>query len=943
MNKTNKYLILVLILGLFSQRANAQIKVGDNPTTINANSVLELESTNKGLLLPRVALTGTSSASPLSAHVAGMTVYNTATAGNVTPGYYFNDGNAWIRIGNAADASKWTNDPSNTRVALTNLSDGTTARTAGTEFVVTDAGRVGIGTTTPTDKLEVNGSIKLTDLPFNLYFGSSERSIGGLNTSAMLHYRSGGRHRFYGDVNSNDGATSNTYEFYMDGEPGTSTAKVVFNKQGIVGIGTTTPNANALLDVSSTNKGLLLPRVELTSTTAFAPLSAHVAGMTVFNIATAGDVTPGEYYNDGTQWIRKAGEVALPDNTVFVSSATNDPNNVTSTFDPATPQAANTMYIVDGDGSTWVWNGTAYVTKAFAVEPWLNYDTNKPATGSTQKLRHYGSIAAGGKGNLISYHTQQFVFGRGNQALATVSSYPVLFGANNVSNGSHFMYGLNNIGNGAGTYSVLLGVSNETNGARQIAIGQGNKHYNTSTYTYLFGINNEISAAAGGSNLAIGSENNVAVTGASTHNYLIGRGNQATSTSTGGNNFLFGYNNTSNNNGYALGFNNTISGPTSTTTSSLALGRSNTISTINAYTLGYNNTITGSGSFAIGKVITVNGTNSIGINAGTTAVTIDQNNVMALMGGNVGIATTAPSYTLSLGGDIARTIGMERRTTDAVGNALSVRAGGAFLGGTDRNGGNLTLMSGTSTGTGTSAIQFQTATPGATGTTDNAPTTKMTILGNGNVGIGTVAPIYKMTVNSTDAISSTFYHNTSSASPTNLWNDPFGGINIINTAANAGNDATSGIKFLMSTAGNPQAAILGIKQSTSSSGLSFWTQNANGSVLERMRINNLGNVGIGTTTPNSRLEVNGTFALTTATSGTANSVVLLSTGTFSTPAAASTNAGRIYIIRNTDATNNVTVNSVVDYGTTTAAAFTLTPSIGSIMIISDGTNWFRIQ
>lgn len=77
----------------------AQLKVGNNPGTINANSVLEVESTNKGLLLPRIALTSTTAVAPLAAHVAGMTVYNTATAGDVTPGYYYNDGTKWVRVG----------------------------------------------------------------------------------------------------------------------------------------------------------------------------------------------------------------------------------------------------------------------------------------------------------------------------------------------------------------------------------------------------------------------------------------------------------------------------------------------------------------------------------------------------------------------------------------------------------------------------------------------------------------------------------------------------------------------------------------------------------------------------------------------------------------------------------------------------------------------------
>ena len=73
-----------------------------------------------------------------------------------------------------------------------------------------------------------------------------------------------------------------------------------------VGIGTTTPNADALLDVDATvtNGGILLPRLGLSATTSPAPLTADVAGMIVYNTATAGDVTPGFYYNDGNDWIR---------------------------------------------------------------------------------------------------------------------------------------------------------------------------------------------------------------------------------------------------------------------------------------------------------------------------------------------------------------------------------------------------------------------------------------------------------------------------------------------------------------------------------------------------------------------------------------------------------------------------------------------------------------
>ncbi|WP_223606016.1 hypothetical protein [Chryseobacterium sp. OSA05B] len=78
-----------------------------------------------------------------------------------------------------------------------------------------------------------------------------------------------------------------------------------------VGIGIASPNTNARLEVSSTNKGVLLPRLSLVATNSASPLSAHIAGMTVYNTATntsvpANPVYPGEYYNDGTQWLRKS-------------------------------------------------------------------------------------------------------------------------------------------------------------------------------------------------------------------------------------------------------------------------------------------------------------------------------------------------------------------------------------------------------------------------------------------------------------------------------------------------------------------------------------------------------------------------------------------------------------------------------------------------------------
>lgn len=56
---------------------------------------------------------------------------------------------------------------------------------------------------------------------------------------------------------------------------------------------------------------------------------------------------------------------------------------------------------------------------------------------------------------------------------------------------------------------------------------------------------------------------------------------------------------------------------------------------------------------------------------------------------------------------------------------------------TDLAGGDLILQGGTGVGTGASAVRIYTATAGSTGTTDTAPTEKVSIFGSGNVGIGT--------------------------------------------------------------------------------------------------------------------------------------------------------------------------------------------------------------
>jgi hypothetical protein len=110
-----------------------------------------------------------------------------------------------------------------------------------------------------------------------------------------------------------------------------ATSFSAFSQSAGISPANSVPNPAAGLDVNYTNKGLLIPRVALTSTSAFAPLTAHVAGMIVYNTATTGDVTPGLYYNNGTKWVvvlskaNNAGDMQYWDGTAWKTIPTGQP------------------------------------------------------------------------------------------------------------------------------------------------------------------------------------------------------------------------------------------------------------------------------------------------------------------------------------------------------------------------------------------------------------------------------------------------------------------------------------------------------------------------------------------------------------------------------------------------------------------------------------------
>ena len=191
MNKITRNIAALIAFGIGTTTIGfAQItqqKIGDNPTIINPNAALQVDSASKGFLLPRLALTATNNFAPLTAHVEGMTVYNTATAGsapnNVTPGYYYNDGFQWVRIATGADAKTepWFDEATNTE-ATTNTQN--IYQMGNVAIGATTAPSFPVGATTVQPKLHIAGDVSTTgkyyttnsvyaDYVFEKYFNGS--------------------------------------------------------------------------------------------------------------------------------------------------------------------------------------------------------------------------------------------------------------------------------------------------------------------------------------------------------------------------------------------------------------------------------------------------------------------------------------------------------------------------------------------------------------------------------------------------------------------------------------------------------------------------------------------------------------------------------------------------------------------------------------------------
>jgi len=255
-------LAALLLTGLAQGAAQAQ-SVGIGTTTPDAKAALDVSATNKGLLVPRLtAAQRAAIASPPD----GLMVFQT----DGTTGFWYYFGGAWTNIPNASTAGD--NLGNHTATQNLNLGSNLLVGNGGSSGLsISSTGQVGVGTAAPNATLEVNGNARIN--------GANALELGGGVAGKEFNAGKIGYQTFSGNaldiVGAGPDAASRRVQIYAEG--GTTVL-------GAAGIGTSSPAASAQLEVASTTRGFLPPRLSQSQRDA---IGVPATGLMVYNTSTS--------------------------------------------------------------------------------------------------------------------------------------------------------------------------------------------------------------------------------------------------------------------------------------------------------------------------------------------------------------------------------------------------------------------------------------------------------------------------------------------------------------------------------------------------------------------------------------------------------------------------------------------------------------------------------
>jgi hypothetical protein len=299
MIRCTKVFIVLGIMFLFSKAIYSQNNVGIGTTTPDPSAILDLSTTSQGFLVPRLI---TPQMLSIKNPQAGLLIYNIDT---LCYCYFKVDhtllhplDSTWVNLcaGHGSGSGGVTGATGPIGPAGTpGVTGPTGAGVAGTTGATGSAGPIG-----PTGSQGIPG-------PTGAGGSGSVGPTGPTGTSIIGPTGPTGIGITGPTGSAAIACATQNYILKSDGSSAICSQAPIFESSIApynVGIGTNTPNSSAALDVSSSAKGMLIPRVALNSTTDAATITTPATSLLVYNTANAGvipnNVTPGYYYNAGT-------------------------------------------------------------------------------------------------------------------------------------------------------------------------------------------------------------------------------------------------------------------------------------------------------------------------------------------------------------------------------------------------------------------------------------------------------------------------------------------------------------------------------------------------------------------------------------------------------------------------------------------------------------------
>lgn len=305
---------------------------------------------------------------------------------------------------------------------------------------------------------------------------------------------------------------------------------VSFEANAQQGFGTSTPAPSSVIDLVANNKGVLLPRIALSSTILAAPVVAPADALTVFNTATAGSgitaVAPGYYYwkvdlitPSNSKWIRLLDDVTVIGNDAWKLSgnaATTAGTNFLGTTD-----AQPLMFKTNNIKSGYISNLTSEGNIGLGYNSLTGSGFNSPGVNAVNNI----GIGA----NTLSKATSNFTWSNvaiGNNTLANATDprFNTAIGDKSQMNSTT---GRNNVSVGVSTLAALT-----TGGLNTAVGGTALGAVTTGSSNNAFGLTALNSLTTGSANIAIGQLAGSTVTTGS-YNTIIGNYNASVPNVTG--------------------------------------------------------------------------------------------------------------------------------------------------------------------------------------------------------------------------------------------------------------------------------------------------------------------------------------------------------------------------------------------------------------------------